>query len=521
MFHRLNAQPKLAKYSNPRAATNRKDAKNKNLVPWRPGLEITLCNSRNIYSDGTPWKWSGDGEMEWRETSPRGYIRTSDNMVFRTPNPRLLWTGWERGAGGGVQAQGLCVHEDDVYPRSYKKRGVSGFVTAKLDSVGVLWKRGELDSLSWAGEQIEAGFRNPPTKESLGLLGWNMLPDGSAVDTITPLGEGHLRGSILLPGHDPNLWDGLSDVVVQSSGKEGCTLAAGTVTDPVKAGRYFPALRKLPVGCRFEVESRWYWYRFSAFRKAGCLVFGAEHLPPLKKETQKITLLRRYDRGARWCFLFSPEDIDFQSPFRPVIGSYCKGSDEERCLVVHRPDRLRYASAVKRSHVVETGANKSYKVFSQFPLGKITGTQKMFGENSVRRMPQSQPKRRQRLVELYGDLVPDDYYNYRDEEIKKMAEDFKIATKEGYCEWAEAVNKSVVPSDVFRKLAAEGLVQTRIPCGQMKCYQPIRFQDIESNPKIAHVIVGHAKETGQGWLVHLLCQFPARFKSAVLAHSFS
>lgn len=524
MFYRLTSPRRAPKYQNPGAMIRKRCGKDVGVVPWKPGLEIVLCNSRNVYSDGSPWKWCGEDGVPWTEAQPEGYLRFFENMVLKAPSPRMMWVGWRRGWRGddsAVQAEQLYIHPNDVYPYSHKKRGVSGFVTQNLKNVEDILRRGETDSLIWSGSQIEVGFSEEPSEESLSLLGWKRLPCGSAVDTVTPLGEGALASSLLLPGHDPQLWEGLSEASIQTSGAQGCAVSGVTVTDPLKAAKYFPGFGKIPAGCRVVVENSWYWHRIASTKGSGMLAFKQCHMPPLKGGTQKVSLLRGRMTGGTGSFMFSPHDVDFSVNFRPVIGSYCKGTEEEKCLVVASPANLRYASSVKRTHIVVRGRVKSYKVFSNFRDGRITAGQKMLGANRVKRLPKNDPEKLEKLIEMYGDAVPEDYYNYPEEDIRKMDEALRKVKSEGFCEWDEAVGKSIVPSDIFRKILDAGLVKTKVPNGTVKYYQPVRAQDLETDPEIIRTIVDFAHKNEQAWLIHLVCLSPSAFKGALLSKSFS
>lgn len=523
-FFRLSKHPKTARYKNPDAVVGRRGDRNAGLVPWMPGLEITVYNSRNVYSDGSPWKWVPENGETWQETAPEGFVRFSDGMAFRTTQPRMIWSGWRINPGGvtgSVYAEDLYVHPDDVFPRCHKKRGLNGFVSKNLANVETLWRRGRLDSVGWAGDQIEVGFSSRPLDEELEMLGWKRMRDGRIVDTHTPLGQEYLSNSILLPGHDPSLWDGLGEVQIHSSGIQGCVASSFVVLDPQKASKYFNGLQCVPSGCKVEIEQKWYWYRFRASKKEGAMVFKTNHMPPLKSDVKKISLLRNPSTGRGWSFLISPLDLDLGARFKTVVGIYHKDGEEERCLVTADISGLKYAGVVSRGRVVEAGGARSYKVFSNFPKGRITGTQKMFSTNAVKRLPVNDPEKLEKLTKLYGDAVPHDYYNFSEKEIASIAEAKKRAQHDGYFEWAVACEKSAVPADVFRKITEKGLVKTRVLHGGIKYYQTVSLEVVEQDSKVVSAIVEYLKDNDQAWIVHLICRYPNKFKGAMLAHTFS
>jgi hypothetical protein len=525
MFYRLDKQPPVAKYKNPEAVEVRQVRRGEKVVPWKPGTEIVFFNSRNIYSDGSAWKWESGG-IEWKKDPPVKYIRFADGLVLRKRDPRMMWGGWRRkihNGGGAVEAVQLYVHSDDVYPRSHKKRGSTGFVTECFSAVGQLWESGDIDSLLWVGDRLEVGFRKKPSNEVLKTIGWKLWENGVAVNTLGSFPSDYHKNNIVLPGHEPRKWEGIDDVVVDASAKDGCSVSSLTITDPQKAKLYFKGFERVPKGCKVEIEHRWYWYRFFKGKRDGVLIFKSNHMPPLKKETATVSLLIDNWGGGRvrnWAYVFSPEDLDIMADFRPVVGRYFKGGKEERCLVAPNPSGLRYASVVNRERIIEARPTKSYKVFSKFSNGKNQASQKMLGGAASKRLPKRDTPRLERLVKMYGDIVPDDYYRYREEEIRHMAEARSRARNDGFLEFIDAAEKSIVPNDLFRILSHKNLLETRHLYGDITYYKPIAVEAIQGSHEIRKAVVDYAKSGGQAWLIYLLCHMPSEFKGAVFSSTF-
>lgn len=515
-----NAGPRPT-YQNPDAVEGTIRKSQTELKPWEPGAEIVFFNSRNIYTDGGRWKYVSQNGIEWVKEPPSGDFRAHrQNMVMRTAKPRLLWVGSSRGWGlsnGEVRAGELMVHSGDVYPSGSETR--RGFLTARIGEAFLLWEAGRLAGVSWSGSKLDVRFSGEPGDEELLSIGWKRMDGGEIIDIDTPLGPEIIESSLVLAGHDASLWVGLGKITIGHSGREGCIPSSFVVTDPKLAGKHLPGLSKVPKGCKVVVERPGrlgfsYLRAFeSSFVTGDKIAFHLGHLPPLKKGTERAELK---SRGAGKYFLVvTVSDINFSKPFRPVVGIYTGKNEEEPCFVTGNPAAMVYSSSAARKRLTWASTAKSYRVVAPFPNGKKISSQKMFGRRAITRLPENLPGELERLRGIYGDVVPDNYYEFTEREYKSRAEAKAKLISQGYARWDEAAGKSAVPPGVLHLLKTKGLVPSATAYPGAEYYRPLRSEDVGSNPDIVRALIEHACEEEWAWLCQLVAQFPSSFKKGL------
>jgi hypothetical protein len=524
MFYKLARQPQSPKYKNPGATCGAVSARLKDsLRPWKPGFEISFYNSRNFYTDGKPWNFAPSVAGGWVEEGDDNYIKWENWMVLRKEKPRMVWAGWHKAwdsADGEVRAADLLIHEDDVYPSGRRKRGVLCFKTSKFDNAGELFLEGKLEGVAWAGNSMEVCFFDEPNEDDLEKIGWARLPDGTRVNTHEPLGAEACRYEIILPGHDVSRWEGVKDVVVKCSGREGCVPASFKISDPKKADNMVRGLGRLSKGCHVTVEQRWHWTnRWMA--KWNGVALPILHTPPLKKSTAGVSLVTDRARDGKRVVLVQPEDIDFSKEFRPVVGTYYGKNGEERCLVSKSCHFMRQGSVAARERLVHLADGKGYRVICPTLKGSLVSKQKMYGKNALRRLPKNNPEEMDRLTSLYGDVVPSNYYDYTEDEIRQRAETRDRLQGEGFSDLDVVAKRSIVPDEVFRYLVANGATDEKKVYEGRFFYRPVTYADLARSPKIGKKIIQFAIANDMGWLCQLCVQHPRELKQALVETTFN
>jgi hypothetical protein len=492
------------------------------LKDWEPGLAMTFYNSRNFYSDGAPWNFS-PGSIPWVCGEPDEFVKLESWMVLKRPDPRMVWSGWSKswdGDGGEVRAVDLLVHSDDVHSSGRRRKGVYCFKTSKFQEAGELLAEGQLEGIAWAGDFLDISFKEAPLDAQLERVGWKRLPNGDAIDTHTPLGSDARDSDVIFPGHDPSAWRGVEEVSVDYSGKEGCVPASFTITIPERAEELSKGLGRLPKGCKVSIEKRWHWAN-RVYRKGECVEFSVFHCPPIKANTSTATLRIERGAGRKKSFVVGVDNLDFSKPFRPVVGVYHGPKGGEKCLITARCDFLKQSSVASRERLTHLISDKGYRVISPNQKGGLVSRQKMYGAGRLKRLPKNNPQEFERLVSLYGDVVPYNYYDYRESDIAEMQKASDTALSLGFLDWDSAAKKSIVPSEVFRALTTKGVVEENKLYQGRFFYKPITARDIECNPQVCREIVRFAAENGFDWLCQLCAQHASQFKRAIVESTFS
>jgi hypothetical protein len=334
------------------------------------------------------------------------------------------------------------------------------------------------------------------------------------------LGRQVLESELVLPGHDPSAWKGISDVSVDCSGKEGCVPSSFSIDNPPEAERLCRGLGRLPKGCKVSVEKQWHWST-RVCRKGGGVEFSTIHCPPIKKTAKDISLRIDRSRSRRKSFLTRVEDLDFSKTFRPVIGVFYSHKGEEKCLITRRCDFLKQGSVASRERLTHLITDRGYRVISPAQKGGMVSKQKMYGAARLKRLPKNNPQELERLTSLYGDVVPFNYYDYRESDLVKMAEARDRALAEGYSDWDGAVKKSIGPDGVFRHLSRKGVVEEIKLYEGRFLYKPLVAKDLEDNPQVCREIIEFAAENEMSWICQLCVQHPIQFKRAIVEATFA
>jgi hypothetical protein len=518
VFYKTKA-PARPSYAKTDAAEGVKKPGDADLKTWEPGKEIDLYNSRNIYTRGGGWGWKSLDGVDWVESAGDDYVDYCDDMVSKSPQLRVIWTGWTRvwGGSGVARAERLCVHKDDIYPRPQGRLGKGCIRTRRIDAAERIWKKVGGRGVRWASVgQLELEFSQMPDDEDLQDLGWKAGPDGGLIDIDTPLSPWIAGAKFYLPGHNCGGWGGLGSVVIKSSGKEGCVPGSFTVLDPGKAGDLIKGCDMLPSGCVVKVDDR---YSLGAFGRNwihwadGKISIPARKMVALNSSVKSVTLHLSRETGAS--FVVGAEDIDFSRVGRPVLGTYFGKNGAEKCFITKNIEKFKPVSSVTRSKIL-TGADKSYRVIGPWSGGRKISRQKMIGLARVRRLPSQDRMRRQKLEALYGDVVGEDYYKNEEVHYKRAAEERDRAKRDGYTDYNSAKELSAIPSELFDQLVRSGLAPAVKIATGTKYFKPVRHKDIAENDKIIETIVSYSCEREMAWLCHLVALSPERFKKALI-----
>lgn len=522
MFNRIKKPQAKPSYSNPGAAEGTLGKRGDGMLrPWKPGLEIDLYNSRNIYTKGGTWNYLPQAGVEWVEEPGDEYVEWTDFAVGRKLSVRLVWGGWTRGwrtSGGKVFPSGLFVHKEDIFPRPQSRAGGHTYKTRAVGEAWRLWTKLGGRGARWAGDGVlEVEFAAQPDRDDLLSIGWKIGEGGELLDMDTPLQDWMVNSGLLLPGHDENLWHGISNAAIKVSGREGCIPSSFLTTDPQAAGRILPGCDKLPAGCLVKCDWRQLRTFFSRdwFPAAeGRVAIPARRMCKLLDSARQVSVHLSPDGGAR--FLVEPGDIDYSALKRPVAASFFSKSGEERCVVTSRPDKMRAMAVVSRTKIIED-EGIFYRVVAPFPSGKWVSVQKMIGERKAGRLPVKNPDKLKMLEEKYGDVVGHDYYRHDEEFYRRAAAERDRVILEGFAQEREAAERSAVPAEVFRRLVTAGIVpRKKIPTGKLYL-KPVTFAQIGENPGIAREIVKFACESDMGWLCQAAATHPEVFRKAILS----
>lgn len=516
MFHQSPKRPAKPSYFNPDAREGTKGQGAGEFEPWAFGKEIDLYNSRNIYTRGGSWRWAaGRGELDWVEDGGDQYLELSSDLVPKVEHPRLLWTGWTRGwreKGGAVRPEQLCIHRDDAFPKPHSRVGKGIYRTRKTREAWEVWSKYGGTGVRWVGDgYLEVGYGRELDDDALASIGWKRTLGGALLDIDTGAPGWITKSGVLLPGHDPLKWGGVSKVEIKSSWAEGCLPSSLIVNDPNAAGRVLLGCANIPSGCELKVDDRYSLGLFSGRCVPwveGKIAVPARRMVPLLPRVRSVSL--HIPRSGKATYLISPDDIDFSKISRPSIGTYFGKGGEEKCLITPRVDAMRAAGVVTRTKVVEN-PGIFYRVIAPFPNGRKTSSQKMAGVARVERLPSQNKGEQSRLESLYGDVVGEDYYR-RDEEFYKLAAaERDSAMREGFFDISTARGRSAVPGDVFDRLVARGAVRSRKISTGKKYFKPVSFGDISQEPRLVSEITRIAREDELGWLCQIVAMSPREF----------
>lgn len=520
MFHRLARQPARPSYNNPKAVEGVRSGGDEALRPWSFGMEVSLYNSRNIYTSGGEWGWKHPGNVDWVAEPGDEFAEFIGDMVVKASNPRVCWGGWTRSwrvRDGVILAKKLFVHKDDVFPKPQSRKGGCTYRTRSVQSAWAAWMKNGGIGVRWCGDDLlEVEYASALNDEDILLLGWKRAEGVGFLDIETPLPQWVLNSGVVLPGHDPQSWLGVSKVVVKTSGAEGCLPASLTVDSPSEAGKILRGGDNLPANCELRVDDRQSFGLFSG----GCAPWvegrvgvSARRMVPLIRGTKHVALHITRNGGA--VYRINPDDIDFSRMKRPVLATFFSKSGEEKCVITPDSRLMRTAGAISRSKIV-VDSSIFYRVVAPLPNGKRVSTQKMAGGAKSSRLPAQNRAEQQRLESLYGNVVGGDYYQRDESYYRDAAQQRDSAMAEGFLEHSLARERSAVPPDIFDRLSAcNGGGPTRIVAGK-KYFKIISFSDISNNPSIIREITRIAKADGLGWLCQIVSMHPSEFTKSLI-----